>query len=205
MYHLFIISGPGGGGKDSIIDRVLLNKELNLVKLVSHTTRNKRVGEREEKDYYFLTREEFEREIAKKQMLEYEVMESNHHYYGTHKKQLLDKLNSHNVICKKMPIGALKLAEYFPAQAVTIFIDANDLELKNRLLATDRSIEHSLINRRLEQAIHERSLKNQFQYQINNHDGDLEKTVLEVDKIIRSNIFDSLTKPVKIGKISNNV
>lgn len=188
MNYLFIISGPGGSGKDAVIDKIIKDPQLNLIKMVNHTSRLPRVGETDGVDYHFVTKDQFEKEISRNQMLEYEVMESNHHYYGTHQKEVAADLKKGNTICAKMPIGALKLKEFFGDQAVTIFIDANDAELERRLLHNDRSHEHENTKRRLDQAKTERTYKSQYDYSLMNHDGQIDETVEKVKKIVLQTI-----------------
>lgn len=184
MHHLVIISGPGASGKDAVITELLKHPELNLKKLVNHTSRHPRHGEKDGKDYFFVTRDHFEHEVEHGKVLEYEIMESNNHYYGTHKEQLLQDLATSNVISKKMPAGALALKRYFGTSATTIFIDADDDELEHRLLEDNRASEHDLISRRIKQAHHERELRSQFDYCIINHDGHLHDVVAQITAIV---------------------
>lgn len=185
MNHIVIISGPGGSGKDTIIAELLKDSSLHFKKLVNHTSRHPRAGEQNGVDYFFLTRDQYEHEIEHGKMLEYEVMESNNHYYGTHKEQLLLDLEASNVICKKMPAGSLKLKKYFGDRAITIFIDADDAELEHRLLEDNRASEHTLISRRIKQAHHEREMKSQFDFAITNHDGSLKLVVNEITSFVK--------------------
>ncbi len=183
-HSLIIISGPGGSGKDTLIAELLKNPDLHLQKLVNHTSRPKRIGEEEGRDYHFVTTAEFENRIARGQMLEYEVMAANGHYYGTDKTGVEKALEISNVICKKMPHGSLLLKQHFLNRAVTIFLDASNEELEHRLLDVSRTGEHELIAKRLQQADNERSLKSQFDHIITNHDGDLAHVIDEATKII---------------------
>ncbi len=186
MHRLIIISGPGGSGKDTVIEHLLKDRDLSMKKLVNYTSRHPRAGEVNGKDYHFLTREEFEREIKHGQMLEHEIMASNNHYYGTHKKTLMRELDKATIICKKMPAGSLELKKHFKHQAITIFIDADNSELEQRLLESNRSLEHATLKHRLEQAEAERKYKKQFDYNFTNHDGELDKTVQTIKSILQS-------------------
>ena len=196
MNYLIVLVGPGGSGKDTILNELLKDSRLNLTKAVGHTSRHPREGERNGIDYYFVTREQFERLIKHDQMIEHEVMATNHHYYGTEKKSLLTALGSSNVICQKMANGTLKLKEYFKDQAIIIFIDTNDDELQRRLLHSNRAIEHSQIARRLKQAQGERLLKPQFDLVVTNHDGALPQVVEEITQFILQKM--STQKPQEI-------
>jgi len=189
MNKLFIVSGPGGVGKDAIMAELIKDKTLNIARLVNCTSRNMRAGEIDGEKYRFLTRDEFEKEIGHGHMLEYEVMESNNHYYGTHKQTLLDALEQSNVISDKLIKGALELKDSLKDQAALIFIDASDEELERRLLESNRHLEHANANRRLEQGREERKSKHLYNFQVENHDGELENTIKKIRNYIKSQII----------------
>jgi len=79
---LIIIAGGSGTGKTTVEN--LLAQDPNIVKLVSTTTRSSRAGEVNGKDYYFISKEEFETELKKGRFLEHVIYDSN--YYGVHGK-----------------------------------------------------------------------------------------------------------------------
>lgn len=185
MNKIIIISGSGGSGKDAVIDALVKDPALKLTKLVNFTSRQPRVGERDGVDYHFVSKANFEKEIALGNMLEYEVMATNGAYYGTHKPSLDKMLANGNVICKKMPIGALNLKKYFLDRAITVFIDANNDELRCRLKESTRINEVDSINARMAQAETERELKDQFDYSFSNHNGALYQTITNIRKIIQ--------------------
>ncbi len=186
MNALIIISGPGGSGKDAVIKRLLEDDSLHLKDVASFTSRKPRIGEVNGVNLYFLTREQFEREIERGQMLEYELMETSNQYYGTHKKEMLEALSESDAICRKMPWGALELKKYFGDQALTVFIDATDQELEQRLLESHRSLEHDQVARRLKQAQHEREYKDKFDLVVQNPDDELDQTVAKVKAAIQT-------------------
>ncbi len=78
--RLWIVAAPSGGGKTSLVEAAI-EKMPNLVRSISFTTRERRVGEVDGKDYVFVEKQEFERLIVEKKMLEYETVFDN--YYGT--------------------------------------------------------------------------------------------------------------------------
>ena len=79
---LLVISGPSGVGKGTIVKQVILN-DVNTILSISSTTRNPRPGETDGKDYYFLTKNEFENKIKNNEFAEYACYADN--YYGTDK------------------------------------------------------------------------------------------------------------------------
>ena len=87
---LLVISGPSGAGKGTVCKRLLEDLD-NLRFSVSMTTRSPRKGEVEGKNYYFVSREEFEKGIKSDSFLEYAMVFDN--YYGTPKKMVMEALN----------------------------------------------------------------------------------------------------------------
>ena len=85
---LFIITGPSGCGKSTLVHKVLENVK-NVRFSVSHTTRNKRDSEEEGKDYYFVSKSEFEQMIKDERLIEWTVFHGNH--YGTSKREVEKK------------------------------------------------------------------------------------------------------------------
>ena len=102
---IYIITGPSGVGKNTIINE--LSNHLDFYFSVSHTTRPRRENEVNGKDYYFITEEEFENLIKNDQMIEYE--QYGDFYYGTSKEELSN--NSSIIILDLEVNGATKLLE----------------------------------------------------------------------------------------------
>lgn len=188
MNKIFIISGPGGCGKDSIIELLTKEKDLNLVRGVSATTRQMREGDVNGVTRYFYSKMEFEQAIKHNKIIEYEIMDSNKEYYGTPKEETERLLQKHNIIFDKMAYGAMVLKNYWGKRATTIFIDADDDELRTRLSQATRAGEKDNIERRMEQATSEREYKVKYDYSFENHDGKLEETVDKIRTIIYNQI-----------------
>ena len=134
---LIVVSGPSGSGKNTICDQVL-SENKKLWESVSMTTRKRRRNEEEGKDYFFVSKEEFEAMIAEDGFLEYAVFAQ--HYYGTPKKKVQEKLDQGIDVLLIIEIqGALKIKELYD-KAIFIFILPPSMEtLKKRLL--DRATE----------------------------------------------------------------
>lgn len=90
--NLIIISGTTCAGKGTVIQE-LLKRNTNLSLSISYTSRQKRDGEINGKDYYFISKEEFEEKIKNEEMLEYEIVHQDH-YYGTPKKEVRELLDT---------------------------------------------------------------------------------------------------------------
>lgn len=177
--RLFLVSGPSGVGKGTIC-RKLLSEDENLYFSVSATTRKPRSEDIEGKTYYFKTKEEFEKLIAKDEFLEWAEYSGN--YYGTLKAPVLEHIeNGRDVLLEIDVKGALNVKKSFSG-GVYIFIappDENTLleRLKNRGSETDEDIK-----KRLLAAKDEIKLKDEYDYVVVNDV--LETAVTEVKNII---------------------
>ena len=178
---IFLISGPSGVGKDTVI-KTLNESNLNIKNIVTITTRKIRVNEINNKDYIFVNKKEFENLIKKNKLIEWSEVYGN--FYGVPKDQINQNLKNQNKIIIKTDIqGVKKLKQKF-INATTIFIMPPDVRtLLNRLKSrkTD-SVED--ITKRSNIAIKEIEEKNMFDHIIINKDGDLINTINQIKKII---------------------
>lgn len=145
---LFIISGPAGSGKGTIVSRVRELAQFDFS--VSATTRAPRPNEEHGVHYYFITKEAFEEKIASGEMLEYAQYVGN--YYGTPKKPVEDALASgRNIVLDIEVQGALQVKEKMP-EAVMIYILPPDYEtLLSRIRGRGTETEE-VIAKRMNQA-----------------------------------------------------
>ena len=117
---LIVISGPSGVGKGTIRKALFNRPGHNLDFSVSMTTRSPRVGEVDGKDYYFVSKEKFEEELAKGNLLEHAKFVNN--YYGTPKDKVIEKLEEGKEVVLEIEVqGALQVKAKMP-DAVFIFI-----------------------------------------------------------------------------------
>jgi guanylate kinase len=118
---IFILTAPSGGGKTTIAHR-LLREFPKLVFSVSATTRAQREGETDGKDYYFLTRAEFDRRIEAGAFIEWEEFYGGSRY-GTLKDHIDNHLKKGYFVLFDVEVnGAKSLKQYFGDSAVSIFI-----------------------------------------------------------------------------------
>ena len=126
--RLFVISGPSGTGKGTVL-KELLKKRNDLWISVSATSRMPREGEADGVNYFFLSKDEFERKIDEQAFLEYAKFCDN--YYGTPKKYVEEKMeNGINVILEIEVNGAMQVKKSFP-QAVLIFVLPPSIDRKS--------------------------------------------------------------------------
>lgn len=171
---LFIISGPSGVGKDTIINEYLKNNDGILS--VSATTRKPRKGEKNKKDYYFLTKKEFEKWIREDNFLEYATYNDN--YYGTPKSKVFEELDKGIDVFLIIEVqGALQIKEKI-RDCVLIFIMPPSLDELEKRLKKRNSDDESMIKNRLKIAITEISMSDMYNYIITNN-----KIETSVDKL----------------------
>ena len=181
MTTVFIISAPSGSGKSTLTDR-LIAEISNLRFSISYTTRAPRGQELDGKEYFFITRDDFETRVAKGEFLEHAEVFGN--YYGTHVGEL-DRAAAENVdlILDIDVQGARQLKERIPA-AVSIFILAPSREvLEQRLRARSQDSE-PVIARRLHEAAEEIRNYSQYDYVLVNRE--VEASVETLKSIVKA-------------------
>jgi guanylate kinase len=164
---IIVVSAPSGGGKSSLCQR-LLNWSSNLCYSVSCTTRAPRGGEQHGRDYFFLTREEFEKRIAAGDFLEHALYNGN--YYGTPRSYLEEQLTAGKDILLDIEIqGAGQVIDRvrnggfaYPDALVTIFLMPPSLELLETRLRRRGTDSDETIRKRL--AIAEREMAHWPEY-----------------------------------------
>lgn len=165
---LVILSGPSGVGKGTVRSVLMKDKSLNLVYSISLTTRPPRIGEINGKDYFFTTKEDFEKQLREDGLLEYAKFVNN--YYGTPKDFVVDTLKKgKNVLLEIETNGAKQVMEKCrDINFVSIFLLPPSFDdLKARI--TNRHTEtEKVINERLEKAKKEITLASLYQYNVVN-------------------------------------
>jgi len=142
---LIVISGPSGCGKDTVVKELMKNNN-NLWLSISCTSRQPREKEINGKDYFFLTKEEFEAKIKTNDLLEYAEYAGN--YYGTPKSEIKEKLDAGIDVVLIIEIqGALKIKELLPETLFIFILPPSMKELKNRLLGRNTESKEKAIER----------------------------------------------------------
>lgn len=166
---LIVICGPSGAGKKTVWSGIIDKPKYNTVFSVSMTTRDRRAGEKEGVDYFYVTRKKFENSINHKKMLEWAIYVNN--YYGTPKKFVKDNLRRHrNVFLEIEMQGAMQVMKNWKKKRklLTIFIAPPSLAELEKRLRNRKTEPEIIIKQRLMQSKWELTKKNLFQYVIVN-------------------------------------
>ncbi len=179
---LVVVSGFSGAGKGTIMKRLLEDYPERYALSISATTRAPRPGESHGKEYFFVSKEEFEEMIEKDALIEYARYVNN--YYGTPKDYVFQQLEAGRDVILEIEIqGALKVKEAFQDTLLLFVSPPSAQELKDRLVnrgTEERAIIESRLNRAWQEA---QGVENYDYFVIND---DLEECVQEVHNIIRN-------------------
>jgi guanylate kinase len=176
---IVVIAAPSGSGKTSIA-RAILNRNSSLQFSVSATTRPRREGEREGKDYFFLTKEEFRKRAEAGEFVEWEEIYGN--YYGTLQCEVDASLHGGmNILFDVDVKGALSIKKKYP-QALLIFISPPSLAVLEERLRARRTEDAQTLTRRLERVPMEMAQASRFDRVVVNDL--LDRAIAEVQEIV---------------------
>jgi|TARA_B100001094_G_scaffold93622_1_gene89488 guanylate kinase len=164
-----IFSAPSGSGKTTLVRELLKKSELNLSFSISATTRNKRQGEINGKDYFFKSKLDFKELIKNNQFLEFEEVYEDV-FYGSLKKEVNKLLETSNVIFDIDVIGGIKLKKFFQHDALAVFVKPPSIEELRKRLVSRASDSLESINSRVEKAEKEIESESSFDVTIINND-----------------------------------
>ena len=180
MGKVFVITGPSGVGKGTLI-RTLLERVGELELSVSATTRRPRPGEAHGVDYHFLSDAEFERRVQAGEFVEHAWYSGRR--YGSLRSELESRLaGGHPVVLEIEVQGARQIREAMP-EAVQIFIappSAEDLRRRLEGRGTDAA---DVIDSRLRVAVEELAARGEFRHTVVNDDVD--RATAELESIVR--------------------
>jgi len=181
---LIVISAPSGCGKTTIA-KAILEKYPTMLFSVSATTRTVRAGEVNGKDYFFLTKQEFEDCIRIGDLVEWEKIYEN--YYGTLKSEIHRALDHGSTMMFDVDVkGALSIRRHFPEDSVLIFIKPPSIEVLKKRLENRNTENPETFKQRLNRVPMELEQGTQFDFQVVNDD--LTTAIAEVDAIIQKSL-----------------
>jgi guanylate kinase len=146
LHKLFVISSPSGGGKTSLINKLFEDsRSANFEKSISDTSRQKRQGDLEGKDYYFLSEKDFKDKIKKEEYVEYATVFGN--FYGTSKGEIKTKYNNSNLVLELDWQGAYAVKKIFDDAKLIFLVPPSLDDLKQRLIKRNLDSSESIENR----------------------------------------------------------
>ncbi|BAF61632.1 guanylate kinase [Candidatus Vesicomyidisocius calyptogenae] len=195
---LFIISAPSGCGKTSLV-KALIKKVENLCVSISHTTRQPRSGEIQGKNYFFVSKDEFNKMKSSNNFIEStQVFDNN---YGSSKQSVQDLLNSgFDVILEIDWRGFRQIKQTFSHSVGIFILPPSKVALEERL--TNRGQDNKgIINRRMHDAVSEMQHFNEFNYLVINDNFDVAlnnlSTIVHAERLTlaqQSNKYQNLLK-----------
>ncbi len=197
---MIVLSSPSGAGKTTLVN--LLSKKNNYVTSISHTTRNPRPGEINNKDYYFVNDNEFKRLIKNEEFLEYAKVFNN--FYGTTRTPVIDNLNKgKNVLFDIDWQGAdqiknkkldFKLISFFilPPSKEVLFERLSNRDMRDKLIAEERMKQF------------ERDVLHWINYDYVIINDEIEKCYNKIDNLIEAELNDG-SKDYDLNFVRNHI
>ena len=181
--RIVVLSGPSGSGKTTIVNRLIQESPVKLIKSVSATTRKPRPQEIHGEDYYFLSDDDFRQGLADDLFIEHAEVFSSGYLYGTLRTEIDRAWDAFAWAFLEIDVeGALNVMQQYP-DAVTIFLTTPAEEFENRLRARGTESEE-VIQKRLATAASEVKHAGRYRYVVVNDK--LDRAVSEICEILKS-------------------
>lgn len=181
MPHVFVITGPSGVGKGTLIGE-LRNRVPEVELSVSATTRDPRPGERDGSEYHFLSAEDFDRRVCEGEFLEWAEYSGNR--YGTLRSEVERRAQGGTPVVLEIEVQGARQVRVTMPEAVRIFIEPPSPEVLRERLVGRGTDAADVIERRLQEARKELRAKEEFGHRVVNDDVD--RAANELAGIVRS-------------------
>jgi len=192
MPKVFVITGPSGVGKGTLIS-TLLERVPDLELSISATTREPREGEVNGRDYHFLTPEEFDERIAAEDFLEFATYSG--HRYGTLRSEVRRRLDEGQSVVLEIEVQGARQVRAAMRESAQAFIAPPDPASLRRRLEARGTDSLEAIDSRLEVAEQEMAAQGEFAYTVVNDD--LDRAAKELEGIVRAELGISLDSPAE--------
>ena len=197
---LIILSGPSGSGKDTVLNKLTENRD-DIKISISMTTRQKRNDEIDGLNYYFVSREYFEKKIADNNMLEYAEYADN--LYGTPKAPVDEMLRNGKAVILNIEVqGAEKIRKIYP-EVISIFLMPPSVRVLEERLRGRNSEDEETLNHRLVIAREEIRRASEYDYIVINDT--VENAVAGIETIINAERQKTFRNKKIISEVINNV
>lgn len=190
MSKVFVITGPSGVGKGTLI-RELLARIPDLELSISATTREPREGEVDGRDYHFLPREEFDRRVEREDFLEFATYSGNR--YGTLRTEVQRRLAAGHSVVLEIEVQGARQVRAAMRESIQVFIAPPDPAVLRERLDARGTDSAEAIDSRLEVAEQEMAAQDEFAYRVVNDD--LDRAAADLERIVRTELGLSLDSP----------
>jgi guanylate kinase len=193
-----IISGPSGVGKTTLANKLIAKHQNCMVQAISATTRSPRNNEINDKDYHFITHNQFKELIAQNAFFEY--VKNFDNFYGTLKSSYFEALkNKKDVVFILDSSGFFAMKRHSNIDMISIFIAPPSYEKLKERLENRKTENKQIIEKRLSSAKKEIAASNEYDYIVYNYD--IDNSV----KIINSIYMSEKYKRIKNSKYAKRI
>lgn len=192
MAKVFVITGPSGVGKGTLISQ-LLERVPGLELSVSATTREPRSEEIDGRDYHFLTAEEFDSRIEREDFLEFATYSGNR--YGTLRSEVRKRLDTGHSVVLEIEVQGARQVRAAMRESIQVFIAPPDPSVLRQRLESRGADSAAAIDARLEVAEQELAAQGEFAYCVTN--ADLQQAADELEQIVRAELGLPVDSPTE--------